>query len=122
MLLFKYLEKNSMQAWKPLLEPYKNHTAGWGRKKSFFKAQALAEEKGLKILCLEDGFIRSLGLGKQGFAALSLVADTTGIYFNALQPSDLEQLIVQPEYEKINQRSSSVIQTIFSHKLTKYYQ
>lgn len=122
MLLFKYLEKNSMQAWKPLLEPYKNHTAGWGRKKSFFKAQALAEEKGLKILCLEDGFIRSLGLGKQGFAALSLVADTTGIYFNALQPSDLEQLIVQPENEKSNLRASSIIQTILSHKVTKYNQ
>ncbi|WP_407306633.1 capsular polysaccharide biosynthesis protein [Acinetobacter sp.] len=122
MLLFKYLEKHSLVAWKPLLEPYENYTAGWGRKESFFKAQALAEKKGLKALCLEDGFIRSLGLGKQGFAALSLVADITGIYFDASQSSDLEQLILQAEKEELNLRAVSAIQTILSQKITKYNQ
>lgn len=95
---------------------------GWGRKKSFFKAQALAEEKGLKVLCLEDGFIRSLGLGKDGYAPLSLVLDETGIYFDALQSSDLEQLILQPENEELNLRAASAIQTILRHKITKYNQ
>src|SRR5690606_24749259 len=95
---------------------------GWGRKKSFFKAQALAEKKGLKALCLEDGFIRSLGLGKDGYAPLSLVVDETGIYFDALQSSDLEQLILQPENEELNLRAASAIQTILRHKITKYNQ
>ena len=95
---------------------------GWGRKKSFFKAQAFAEKNGLKALCLEDGFIRSLGLGKDGYAPLSLVVDETGIYFDALQSSDLEQLILQPENQELNLRATSVIQTILHHKITKYNQ
>lgn len=95
---------------------------GWGRKKSFFKAQAFAEKKGLKALCLEDGFIRSLGLGKDGYAPLSLVVDETGIYFDALQTSDLEQLIFQPESEELNLRAEHAIQTILRHKITKYNQ
>src|SRR5690606_2390722 len=99
-----------------------NQVVGWGRKKSFFKAQALAEKKGLKALCLEDGFIRSLGLGKDGYAPLSLVVDETGIYFDALQTSDLEQLIFQPESEELNLRAEHAIQTILRHKITKYNQ
>lgn len=95
---------------------------GWGRKKSFFKAQAFAEKNGLKALCLEDGFIRSLGLGKDGYAPLSLVVDETGIYFDALQTSDLEQLIFQPESEELNLRAEHAIQTILRHKITKYNQ
>lgn len=95
---------------------------GWGRKKSFFKAQALAEKKGLKALCLEDGFIRSLGLGKDGYAPLSLVVDETGIYFDALQTSDLEQLILQLENQELNLRATSAIQAILHHKITKYNQ
>ena len=54
---------------------------GWGRKKSFFKAQALAKKNGSKLLCLEDGFIRSLGLGKDGYNPLSLAVDQTGHIF-----------------------------------------
>ena len=96
--------------------------AGWGRKKSFFKAQAFAEQKGLKALCLEDGFIRSLGLGKDGYAPLSLVVDETGIYFDALQPSDLESLILQPESEVLNTRAQVAIETIRYYKITKYNQ
>lgn len=95
---------------------------GWGRKKSFFKAQTFAEKKGLKALCLEDGFIRSLGLGKDGYAPLSLVVDETGIYFDALQTSDLEQLILQPANEELNLRAEHAIQTILRHKITKYNQ
>ena len=99
-----------------------NSYLGWGRKKSFFKAQAFAEKKGLKALCLEDGFIRSLGLGKDGFAPLSLVVDETGIYFDALQTSDLEQLILQSEKEELNLRATHAIQIILNHKITKYNQ
>jgi capsular polysaccharide export protein len=95
---------------------------GWGRKKSFFKAKAHAEKTGTQLLCLEDGFIRSLGLGKDDFAPLSIVVDETGIYFDALQTSDLEQLILQSEKEELNLRATHTIQTILNHKITKYNQ
>ncbi len=122
MILNQYLEKHNLSNWKKSLNIYHEFHAGWGRKKSFFKAQALAEKKGLKALCLEDGFIRSLGLGKDGYAPLSLVVDKTGIYFDALQPSDLEQLILQAENVELNLRAEHVIQTILRHKITKYNQ
>lgn len=99
-----------------------NITAGWGRKKSFFKAKAHAEKTGTQLLCLEDGFIRSLGLGKDGYAPLSLVVDEIGIYFDALQTSDLEQLILQSEKEELNLRATHAIQIILNHKITKYNQ
>jgi len=95
---------------------------GWGRKKSFFKAKAHAEKTGTQLLCLEDGFIRSLGLGKDGYAPLSLVVDETGIFFDALQPSDLESLILQPESEVLNTRAQVAIETIRYYKITKYNQ
>src|SRR5690606_10671314 len=121
-MLFNYLKSHQLINWIPLLKDYECIYAGWGRKKSFFKAHTLAEKKGLKALCLEDGFIRSLGLGKDGYAPLSLVVDETGIYFDALQSSDLEQLILQPENEELNLRAASAIQTILRHKITKYNQ
>lgn len=116
----KNLEK-LMQVY-PVDFRYESFSCGWGRKKSFFKAQALAEKKGLKALCLEDGFIRSLGLGKDGYQPFSLVIDETGIYFDALQSSDLEQLILQAENEQLNLRAERAIQTILAHKITKYNQ
>ena len=73
--------------------------AGWGRKKSFFRAKSYAEQHQLDLICLEDGFIRSMGLGKDNFPPLSIVYDRTGIYFDATQSSDLEQLIQQDETE-----------------------
>ncbi|MCG2973922.1 capsular polysaccharide biosynthesis protein, partial [Escherichia coli] len=55
---------------------------GWGRKKSFFDALKAAQRNHKNCICLEDGFIRSMGLGKQGYTPLSLVVDRTGIYFD----------------------------------------
>ncbi|OTG86724.1 beta-3-deoxy-D-manno-oct-2-ulosonic acid transferase [Acinetobacter sp. ANC 4558] len=95
---------------------------GWGRKKSFFKAKAYAKKHHLHLLCLEDGFIRSLGLGKDGYTPLSLILDETGIYFDALQPSDLENLILLAENSELNQRAEQNIQTILKNGITKYNQ
>ncbi|MFT4021733.1 MAG: capsular polysaccharide biosynthesis protein [Acinetobacter sp.] len=96
--------------------------AGWGRKASFFRAQQLAETKRLDCICLEDGFIRSLGLGKQGFPPLSLVVDHSGIYFDATQSSDLEKLILSEEVTENNDRAQRAIATIVKYGITKYNQ
>ncbi len=95
---------------------------GWGRKPSFQKAFAIAEQLQIACLCVEDGFIRSLGLGKQGYPPLSLVVDHQGIYFDAYQRSDLEQLIDQTEDTALNQRSDACIRLLLRHKITKYNQ
>ncbi|MEP3345612.1 MAG: capsular polysaccharide biosynthesis protein [Litoreibacter sp.] len=48
-----------------------------------------------KMLRVEDGFIRSRGLGADLVAPLSLVTDDKGIYYDPTRPSALEALITE---------------------------
>jgi len=54
-------------------------------------------ERGLKRIEVEDGFIRSTGLGANCVPPLSIIADERGIYFDPSVPSDLELLIAESE-------------------------
>lgn len=65
---------------------------GWGHRPSGRRAAALAARSGLACLRLEDGFLRSIGLGRDE-PPLSIVADDLGIYYDASAPSRLEALI-----------------------------
>ncbi|MDV5142431.1 capsular polysaccharide biosynthesis protein [Chimaeribacter arupi] len=67
--------------------------AVWGHRPTAVRPVAWAARHGLPVLRLEDGFIRSLGLGVSGEPPLSMVVDTLGIYYDARQTSTLEQLI-----------------------------
>ncbi|MGE8066731.1 capsular polysaccharide biosynthesis protein [Pseudomonas sp. NPDC089569] len=67
----------------------------WGRKPSALRARTAAEEAGLPLLTVEDGFLRSVGLGAED-PPLSLIVDPVGIYYDATLPSRLEQLIAVP--------------------------
>lgn len=67
--------------------------AGWGRKPSGDAARRLGQRTNRPWLLLEDGFIRSVGLGKAGAPSVSLVLDDIGIYFDAREESRLEQLL-----------------------------
>jgi len=49
--------------------------------------------KDLPVWRLEDGFLRSAGLGSNFTAPGSLVIDTRGLYFDPGAPSDLESLL-----------------------------
>ncbi|WP_349605130.1 capsular polysaccharide biosynthesis protein [Cupriavidus sp. DF5525] len=67
---------------------------GWGCRPSGIRATERARRNGLRALLLEDGFLRSVGLGVHGhIAPLSLVIDDLGIYYDATRPSRLERLI-----------------------------
>ncbi|RVW00003.1 capsular polysaccharide biosynthesis protein [Mesobaculum littorinae] len=48
---------------------------------------------GAPLIRIEDGFLRSRGLGAELIPPLSLVTDTRGIYYDPTRPSDLETLI-----------------------------
>ena len=66
---------------------------GWGLKPSSRGGRRHAEQKRLPYIALEDGFLRSVGLGESGAATLSLIVDDLGIYYDATRPSRLERLI-----------------------------
>ncbi|RVT84525.1 capsular polysaccharide biosynthesis protein [Rhodobacteraceae bacterium CCMM004] len=71
---------------------------------------------------LEDGFLRSRGLGAALVPPLSLVADPDGIYYDPTQPSRLEALIAEaaalpPEDLR---RAEDLIAALTGLKLSKY--
>ena len=97
---------------------------GWGFKKTATRARRYAASQSVSYIAIEDGFIRSRGLGVEGSPPLSLVVDPVGIYYDARQPSLLEQLIVQgSEFpEAFQDRVQSCMSSIRKHRLSKYNQ
>ena len=73
-------------------------------------------------VCVEDGFIRSQGLGAELVPPLSLVLDETGIYYDPTRPSRLESLIAQsinlPDHALA--RARRIIRRILIEQVTKY--
>lgn len=81
----------------------------------------LARESGARLLRMEDGFVRSVGLGSDFIRPLSLVLDESGIYFDPTQPSDLEKILVAGEFSAEElQRARQVQAFIVEHGITKY--
>ncbi len=73
------------------------------------------------VIRMEDGFIRSNGLGVDLTPPLSLVLDTRGIYFDATRPSDLEYLLENKQVtEAQSLRAESLIRQIQENRISKY--
>lgn len=79
-----------------LAGPRPDAVVGWGRKASGLRAVAQARDLGVPWLLLEDAFLRSIDLGFRD-AALGVVVDDVGIYYDATGPSRLERLIAAPK-------------------------
>lgn len=70
---------------------------------------------------VEDGFLRSVGLGSDLVKPLSLVFDQQGIYFDATRPSDLETILQTASFsEEELARAGRVRALIVAEGLTKY--
>ena len=71
---------------------------------------------------VEDGFVRSRGLGADVIAPLSLVLDDVGIYYDSTRPSKLENLINQSGSlsEAERNRAAALITRITDARLSKY--
>ena len=70
--------------------PLLDFVVGWGKKETGEIARAYAERHRLPYIGIEDGFLRSVGLGLDGHAPCSLVWDDLGIYYDATSESRLE--------------------------------
>ena len=94
---------------------------GWGRKPSGQKAIELAKKNNSSFLLLEDGFIRSIGLGVEGWDSFSIVKDDIGIYYDATAPSRLENILNSYNFdEKILTQAKKAISLIKRYKISKY--
>lgn len=95
--------------------------AGWGRKPTSFSARKIAASRGIPYISLEDGFLRSFGLGVDGVAPLSLVADRSGIYYDSTAPSDLEKMIEAGNFDPaLLARAQSALDWLRAERLSKY--
>lgn len=70
---------------------------------------------------VEDGFIRSAGLGADLVAPTSLVFDASGIYFDARSPSDLEGILSGTNFTApLLRRARNLHSLLLSKRVTKY--
>jgi len=81
----------------------------------------LAKQSGAQLIRMEDGFIRSVGLGSDFVPPSALVLDSRGLYFDPRQPSDLEHLLNTHTFtDEERKRAHEIRHLIVSHGLTKY--
>lgn len=95
---------------------------GWGAKQNAYCAERFAQRHNLPFYRLEDGFISYLGHPALGDRRCGLIVDKSGIYYDAMQPCDLEQLLNHPDWLTPNliSRSAALIETITRHCISKY--
>jgi len=96
---------------------------GWGRKKSGLNAVKLSKRYHSKPILLEDGFIRSIGLGDEGSQSFSLIEDDIGIYYDANTPSKLENILNTYDFESdttLINTANEAKEAMLKHHISKY--
>ena len=85
----------------------------------------LKENPHIRLIFLEDAFIRSLGLGCDFFYPYSIARDETGIYYDPSEPSTLELLITgireRPDHQELLERARKIRKIIVDGHISKYY-
>lgn len=118
----KFVRKNT--PWVKIKKEIKNIDVHafvfWGMMEKRL-VSTYAESKSIPIWRLEDGFLRSVGLGSEHILPLSLALDKQGIYFNSSKKSDLEEKILSIELcEEKKERAKKNLEMILDFGLSKY--
>lgn len=81
----------------------------------------LNERAGDRLVRVEDGFIRSIGLGAALHPPLSVVVDASGIYYDPTRPSDLETILeTAPFSDAMRARAERLRARIVAGGISKY--
>jgi capsular polysaccharide export protein len=92
--------------------------AVWGRPAMAVDADAASAAPLLRV---EDGFLRSVGLGANWVTPLSWVIDRRGMYYDATAPSDLEELLQHNDFDAVTlARARALREAIVAAGITKY--
>jgi capsular polysaccharide export protein len=79
------------------------------------------ERQGLVLIEVEDGFLRSSGLGADCVPPLSIAVDRLGAHFDPGRPSDLERLLQSGDFDDaLIERAKRLRETIVAAGLGKY--
>ena len=118
---------HAMSSWKraPLAKvfgserPMRFSGAPHGRREMIWASKAPPDSPFVRV---EDGFLRSRGLGADLVPPLSLVLDDLGIYYDPTRPSRLETLIAEACRlpDSALHRAERLIRTLTTTGVTKY--
>ncbi|MDC0658022.1 capsular polysaccharide biosynthesis protein [Leisingera sp. SS27] len=91
-----------------------------GRRRMVWAGKAAEAHSG--AVRVEDGFLRSRGLGAELVPPLSLVTDQQGIYYDPRQPSDLDALISKRTEmtQAEERRAERFVQSLIRDGVSKY--
>lgn len=79
------------------------------------------EDPRIQVVRVEDGFLRSSGLGAKFHRPLSWVADDSGIYFDPRTPSRLEKLLEAGDFTAGEMADArELLEFLRTNRLTKY--
>ena len=91
----------------------------WGRGEMDSPSEQLLQQH--QVARMEDGFVRSVGLGSNFTAPRSLVVDDMGIYFDATRPSRLEHLLQNRDCTASEvKRAELLIELLLENRISKY--
>ena len=83
--------------------------------------EMLAERLGGPVGRVEDGFLRSVGLGSDFVRPCSLAIDWRGAHYDATRPSDLEVLLATAAFgEGLTSRAAAIRRRVAEAGLSKY--
>lgn len=93
----------------------------WGMRTAE-NVEEIASKKNIPIWRIEDGFIRSVGLGAERTPPASLFLDKSGsIYFNSQTPSDLEVFLKKHRFTNEERKiAKRVMSDLLKDNITKY--
>jgi capsular polysaccharide export protein len=81
----------------------------------------IAGRQGVPLIRVEDGFVRSVGLGADFLPPASLVFDAGGMYYDPRSRSDLESLLCETEFEPaLIERARRLAGQLVARGVTKY--
>ncbi|MEN7538117.1 beta-3-deoxy-D-manno-oct-2-ulosonic acid transferase [Aurantiacibacter flavus] len=82
---------------------------------------ARAQAMGVDLVRVEDGFVRSAGLGSNLVPPASVVVDRQGIHFDPSTPSDLETILATTDFSlALLERASKLRENIVAAGISKY--
>lgn len=80
-----------------------------------------AGEHGVKLVRVEDGFVRSVGLGTHLVPPLSIIVDRQGIHYDPSRPSDLETILATTQFsDTLIKRAARLRAAIVEAGISKY--
>ena len=85
------------------------------------RLQEELQRYGVPVLRVEDGFLRSVGLGSDFLPPCSIIVDGGGIYYDPSRPSDLETILANGAFDPaLLDRAANLVRRLVQAGVTKY--